>query len=128
MDKPMMTGEQTNVPQNEEELAAAMARKEAADKKEQEAHEAARAAATVTPERRHARVQAAAHGLLQSTWEQAEASGTIQAHINAVLFSASVILANAKTHGEYVKIIEYMSSTASGLKEKVQPLGAKDGN
>lgn len=120
----MITGEQTNIPKNEEEHAAAMAKKEAADAEEQKAHEAARAGGKVPVD---VRVTAAAHTALNALWEFAESTGNLTAYVNAVLFQAAVILANTKTHAEYVRAIEYMSKTASDLRAKSHEKEKGDG-
>jgi hypothetical protein len=122
-----MTAGVTNTPQSEEELQEALEKARVADEREQQAHEAARSGKP-SPEdlQRHERIASATHAQMTAMWEQATAAGTLTHHINAVLFTAAVIVANAKTHGEQVRIIEYISKTASGMKEnmsKAQPHG-----
>jgi len=118
-----MTAEQTNIPQNEEELAAALEKKRLADERERQANEAARAAgngdATPTPEeiKKHERVAQASHTQLTAMWEYAAATGNLTHYVNAVLLAAAIIVANAKTHGEQVRIIEYITKTASGMNQ-----------
>jgi hypothetical protein len=117
--QPVMTGEQSNIPQNEEELAAALNKKQRADAVEAAAHEAARSAP------RQERVALTSHGVLTAMWEHAEATGTLAHHINALLFTVAVIVANAKTHAEEVRVFEYIEKTASELKAKRPTIGER---
>jgi hypothetical protein len=123
MSKPLMTAGETFVPKTEEEIAAAIEKRKMADERERQANEAARAVqngdATPTPEelKKHERVAQASHTQLTAMWEYAAATGTLTHYVNAVLLAAAIIVANAKTHGEQVRIIEYITKTAAGMNE-----------
>ena len=126
MNRPMMTAEQTNIPQTEEEVAAAQEKKRLADQVEAAAHEAARSGAPSPQEiEKQQRIANASHGAITALWDIAAANGSLTHHVNAILFAAAVVVANAKTHGEQVRIIEYITKTAAGLQKDVEQERAK---
>lgn len=97
--KPVMTAEQTNIPQNEEELQAATEKRLAAEKVEQEAHEVARGGRKVVPE---AEEEAffAAQNVQEALYEMARAQGpaAFRAYGTSVCFAAA-IMAKSMTGG-----------------------------
>lgn len=122
MQRPLMTAEQTNVPQNDEELKVATEKRLAAEKVEEEAHEAARVAATDEKAAgllRNEQIAEAARSVQRTLYEQAVATGTLPHHINATLFTAAVIAANASDGVE--SVVNYVRSLANNLKMSNKP-------
>lgn len=128
MNRPLMTAEQTNIPRTEEELNAALARKAQADAREAEAHRAARAKdnsggsdtgtdGEVSEEVKqyHDNIAEKTHALHQAMFMHAQATGMLMHHINSTLYTAAVIVANAKTPEEQARILGYITKQAAEL-------------
>lgn len=137
MHRPLMTAEQSNVPQNEEELAAATAKRLAAEKVEQEQHEAARKQPAEAPKldfddpqvkalinKRNEDVQQGMYNREEADYAIAVASGTMAQHVNAVMFAAALIMAAAKSDADQASMMGYISTEATRIKaSRRQPKG-----
>jgi hypothetical protein len=120
MNKPVMGGEQSNIPQNDEERAAALERKRKADEAEQKVHEAARKKAAQGNTQQE-EVAMATQQLFRALWDYATATEAMTHHINATLFTAAMVIANAKSNEEQVRILDYITKTAAEIKAAMKP-------
>lgn len=112
---PVAGGEQTNIPRNDAELAAATAKRIAADAREQQAHEEAR---NMGEAKRKQQMIGQAHYNLQAVlFEIAELTGNGAHHVNATLHSAAVLLANCTSPVDEARMIEFIQKRAIEIRE-----------